>query len=264
MPLRFNAAGGTIIEKSIVQSLDRGLLVMDTLISGHVMSLGQIADAVQLPKSTTHRILTTLESRGYVGSDTNETGMYKIAIKGMWFTTARTRIHHHLENLRSLTGETVNFGTVVGSHIEYVDRVLSDHALRWGVDIGSRIQMHCSAMGKCVMAYRDDLVPMASELPRRTANTITDVVELKAQLDVIRHHGYSVENGEFIDGVVCIAAPVRDGSGEVIGAISVSGPAVRFTKDAALGYTSQIMDAAKKISSGIGYHMQFHEEDIYE
>ncbi|QSO50035.1 IclR family transcriptional regulator [Alicyclobacillus mengziensis] len=234
---------------------------MDTFIGRRHQSLGEVADAVQLPKSTTHRLLMTLESRGYITSVYGESGMYKIGLKGLWFTTARTRIHHQLEKLASLTGETVNLGAVTGTEIEYVDRVLSEHALRWGVDIGSRIPLHCSALGKCVLAYRDDLFPRLVELPRRTAKTITDSVELKAHLEVIRHRGYAFEDEEFIEGVLCIAAPVRDDHGEVMGAVSVSGPGVRFTKEIAIGFAEQVMTVAESVSYSIGYHIQSNEED---
>jgi DNA-binding IclR family transcriptional regulator len=234
---------------------------MDTFIGRRHQSLGEVADAVQLPKSTTHRLLMTLESRGYISSISGESGMYKIGLKGLWFTTARTRIHLQLEELRGLTGETVNLGAVTGMEIEYVDRVLSEHALRWGVDIGSRIPLHCSALGKCVLAYRTDLFPDVVDLPRRTAKTITDPVELKAHLEVIRHRGYAFEDEEFIEGVVCIAAPVRDDGGEVIGAVSVSGPCVRFTKEIAIGFAEQVMAIADSVSYSIGYNNQSMKED---
>lgn len=234
---------------------------MDTFISRRQLSLSEVADAVQLPKSTTHRLLMTLESRGYITSAPGETGTYRVGLKGFWFTTARTRIHQQLEKLRKLTGETVNFGAVTGHEIEYVDRVLSEHALRWGVDIGSRIPLHCSAMGKVVLAYRDDLFPEDTLLPRRTAKTITDPIELKAHLEVIRHRGYSFEDEEFIEGVICIAAPVKDEHSNVVGAVSVSGPSVRFTKGIALEFTDQIMAVADVISYSIGYQSQHTEED---
>lgn len=208
---------------------------------------------MSLPKSTTHRLLSTLEARGYVNVVNGETGMYKIGMKGLWFTARRSHIHQELEGLCRLTGETVNLGVVVGNEIEYVDRVLSEHALRWGVDIGSRIPMHCSALGKSVLAYREDLRPEEASLPRRTAKTITDPVELKAHLDVIRHHGYAFEDEEFIEGVVCLAAPVWDEHDEVVGAVSVSGPSVRFTRDIAMKFTAEITRVAQSVSASLGY-----------
>ena len=240
-------------ENTAVRSLDRGLQILDAFFQSEVQSLSQIANVVDLPKSTTHRLLMTLHSRGYVTTVVGESGMYQIGVKGMWFTSARNRIHRQLVALQTASGETANFGVVVGNEVEYVDRVISDHALRWGVDIGSRIQMHSSGMGKAILAFRDDLVPEDADFPKRTDRTISNIVELRAQLDVVRHHGFAIDDEEFIDGVRCIAAPVRDESSHVVGALSVSGPAVRFTRDVAHAFGPVLLDAAANVSTALGY-----------
>lgn len=240
-------------EHASVRSLDRGLQILDALISNREQSLSQIAGVVDLPKSTTHRLLMTLQSRGYVSAVSGETGVYRAGIKGMWFTSARNRIHQQLIALQTASGETANFGVIVGQEVEYVDRVISDHALRWGVDIGSRIPMHSSGLGKAILAFREDLVPDEMEFPKRTSRTISSMVELKAQLDVIRYHGYAFDDEEFIDGVLCVAAPVRDETSEVVAALSVSGPAVRFTKDVAQAFSGTLLQSARVVSAMLGY-----------
>ena len=240
-------------ENSLVRALDRGLLILDAFIANRVQSLSQIAQVVDIPKSTTHRLLMTLQSRGYVISVDGENGVYKLGVKGLWFTSARNRIHRQLQMLQTVTGETANFGAVTGNEVEYIDRVISDHALRWGVDIGSRIEMHCSGMGKAVLAYREDLVPGSATFPKRTGRSISDLVELRAQFAVIRHYGFAFDDEEFIDGVFCIAAPIRDETGLVIGAVSVSGPSVRFTREVAMSHGSRLLAAAKAISDALGH-----------
>lgn len=238
---------------SFVRSLDRGLFILDAFIANQTQTLAQIAGVVNLPKSTTHRLLMTLQSRGYVNAVAGESGMYRVGVKSLWFTSARNRIHRQLESLQLASGETANFGVVVGKEVEYIDRVISDQALRWGVDIGSRIPMHCSGMGKAILAYRADLQPEESELSKRTTRSISNLVELRAQLDVIRYHGFATDDEEFIGGVMCIAAPVRDETGEVVGALSVSGPSVRFTREAVLSFAPQLLEAASRVSGALGY-----------
>lgn len=237
-------------EGSLVRSLDRGLLILDALIANGVQSLGQISTAADLPKSTTHRLLMTLQARGYVVPVDGEPGSYRLGVKGTWFTSARKSIHHHLARLQAQTGETVNFGVVVGSEVEYVDRVLSDHALRWGVDIGSRVPLYCSGMGKAVLAYSQDVAQEQLAFVKKTRNTIADYESLQVQLEIIRDQGYAVDDEEFIDGVVCIAAPVRM-SGAIIGAVSISGPAVRFPVSVAVECTPLLQVAGEKISAAI-------------
>jgi DNA-binding IclR family transcriptional regulator len=238
---------------SIVRSLEKGLLILDSFIKNHIQSLNQISSNLDMPKSTTHRMLATLCSRGYIVGVHGENGVYKIGSKGLWFTSARTRVHELLEGLRKLTGETANVGVIVGNEIEFIDRAVSDYALRWGVDIGSRIETYCSGMGKAVLAYRPELVPNETAFVRKTGRTISSLVELRAQFEVIRFHGFAIDDEEFIAGVLCIASPIRDESGDVVGAISISGPKVRFTKDVALSFSNDLVRAAANVSKAFGF-----------
>ena len=89
----FRVAVEKTTEASSVRSLDRGLLILDALIANPVQSLSQISSAVEIPKSTTHRLLMTLQFRGYVNAVAGETGLYQVGVKGMWYTSARKRIH---------------------------------------------------------------------------------------------------------------------------------------------------------------------------
>ncbi len=251
--------GRPTAEGSLVRSLDRGLQILDALIAAGTQSLSHIANAAGLPRSTTHRLLMTLQSRGYVAGSDGESGMYRLGVKGMWLTSARNTIHGQLVQLQSLTGETVNFGAIVGKDVEYIDRVISDHALRWGVDIGSRIQMHCSGMGKAILAYREDLLPDQSKLMKRTDRTISDLSELRAQFEAIRHDGFAIDDEEFMDGVMCVAAPIRDETGKVIGAVSIAGPTVRFHREAAVACASSLIATAAGISGALGYVSEARE-----
>jgi len=248
---------GKSVEGALVRSLDRGLLILDALIATGVQSLGQISNVVDLPKSTTHRLLMTLQARGYVVPSEEVPGTYRLGVKGTWITSARWAIHQQLLRLQTQSGETVNFGVVVGDEVEYVDRVLSEHALRWGVDIGSRVPMYCSGMGKAVLAYREELVPEQPKFVQHTQSTVRDLAALRLQLKEIRSHGFAVDDEEFIEGVVCIAAPVRT-AGVVTGAVSISGPTVRFPVAVAVPLTPFLQEASARISAAISGELDAH------
>ena len=125
--------------------------------------------------------------------------------------------------------------------------------------MGSRIPTHCSAVGKVMLAFlpEERLVSIVKDkgLPRRTENTITDFEELKKHLQLIRKQGYALDDEENERGVKCVAAPIRDQSGEVIAAISISVPGIRIRTDTLLTtYKDQVTETAVNISKKLGYY----------
>ena len=118
-------------DRSLVQSLDRALSILDVLrLSDGGLTLGDVAARTGLPKSTTHRLLATLERRGLVARDA-DAGGYRLATKTFEPVGAGPRVRHVLEDLASSSGETANLGALIGNEVLYVDRADSPHALRW-------------------------------------------------------------------------------------------------------------------------------------
>lgn len=237
--------------KGTTRALDRGLALLDALIRKQPQTLSELARSCNLAKSTAYRLLLTLKARGFVkeGAD----GRYRTGHRSIWLTGASLPIQRELDRLRARTGETANLGILSGREIEYVARAVSAHALRWGVDIGSRVPCYCTAMGKAVMAFRPDVVYRPEELEARTPRTITDPFELRAQLELVRLRGYAIDDEEIIQGVFCIAVPVRDESGEVIGALSVAGPSVRWDRSTAVKHVEAIKAAGEAVSRLLGH-----------
>lgn len=228
-----------------LRALERGLQLLDYLIRVKESRLNRIAEETGLPASTAHRLLQALENHGYVISEDH--GLYRLGIKGQWFTAAREPIRQVLEELRRQSGETANFAMLVRDEMEYVERAVSDHALSFVVSIGERIPLNCSALGKAILAYRPELLE-AMVMERRTPHSIVDPVELHADLDVARHRGFTVDNEEYFEGVYCVAVPVFAGTGAPVGGVSVSGPTVRFGKDQAFALAADLKVAGERIS----------------
>ncbi len=228
-----------------LRALERGLQMLDYLIRVKEGRLHRIAEETKLPPSTAHRLLQALENHGYVVSEDH--GLYRLGVKGLWFTSAREPIRQVLEELRRQSGETANFAMLVRDEMEYVERAVSDHALSFVVSIGERIPLNCSALGKAILAYRPELLE-GIVMERRTAHSIMDPVELHADLEVARHRGFTVDNEEYFEGVFCVAVPVFDRAGAAVGGVSISGPTVRFSKDQAFMQASVLKAAGERVS----------------
>jgi DNA-binding IclR family transcriptional regulator len=242
-------------ENGVVQSLDRALSILDAIgFSDQELSLADVSARVGLAKSTTHRLLNTLELRGFV-SRNPITGQYRPGMKTLRSLGPGPHIHRVLEEVALRSGETANLGALVGSEILYVDRADSPHALRWQLGVGERVPCHASGLGKAVLAFMqpeavERLLPGALE--PRTDATITDRRALKAELEAVRRRGYAVDNEEFMEGVRCVAVPVRRAGGEVAAAISIAGPAFRLTRDRDEAQAAELRRAADEVSQLLG------------
>ena len=237
-------------DRPVVQSLDRALSILDVLrLSDGDLALGDVAARTGLPKSTTHRLLSTLERRLLVSRDP-VAGTYRLATKTFAPVGAGPGARGILEELASRCGETANLGALIGGEVLYVDRAESPHALRWQLGVGSRVPAYCSGMGKTILAF---LPPgeAARRLPRRleplTPDTITDRAALLKNLALTRRRGFAMDNEEFMQGVRCVAVPVRGPAGDVGHAISLAGPAFRLTRNVAEAQVAALRRAAAQM-----------------
>lgn len=249
-----NAAPVGVLTKvlSIFELLDR---------SPYGLQLRYISEQTKLNKSTAYRFLAHLERVGYLVRDS--TGAYllgpRLAHLGSGSTyqsTIRKISRPVLEELWRESGETVNLGVLVGREILYLDVIVSPHNFRLVSQIGMRRQLHCTGLGKAVLAwqpadFRDEL--LGAKLEKLTSHTITRPSELVAELGRIQRLGYAVDNEEVELGARCVAAPVLDSSGYVAAGISVSGPTIRMSRARTAEIAGAVKRAALKISRCLGY-----------
>jgi IclR family acetate operon transcriptional repressor len=230
------------------------------------LSLGALAEAVGLPKGTTHRLLASLIYFNYVQQDPVSRGYrlgFKLVTLGNYLLDQidlRRVARPHLLELAQRTGETANITVLDRDKALYIDKIQlsSSSGLHMVSRIGYRAPLHCSAMGKVLLAHQPDAevdrIIASRGLPRHTAKTITDSAVLKAHLETIRTEGYALDDEEHSDGVRCVAAPIRDMGGEIVAAISVSAPAVRVTRTVARQSMRPLVVAtADRIANQLGY-----------
>ena len=216
-------------------------------------------------KSTVFRFLHSLKALGYVRQDA-ESGHYSLTLRLFEMGMA---VHDRLElwreaqsvvrEIAEATGETVHLATMDDDSLVYVDKVESRRTLRVSMAsrVGKSIPTYCTALGKTLLAHfsRDRVTTLLKKekMVRLTRRTITTRPELDRELAAIRRAGYAVDNEEHEVGVRCVAAPVRDSNGAVIAAVSISVPTVRLGEGALPRYGETVMQAARKISSRLGY-----------
>jgi IclR family acetate operon transcriptional repressor len=222
-----------------VQSLTRGLSILEALATAEAgISLTDIAHRVDLPPSTTHRLLSTLEKMGYV-YQSEELGHWYVGLQaftvGSGFLANRDFVgqsHVYMRRLMEQSGETANLAILDGTEAVFVAQVQCREMMRILVKLGSRVPLHASGVGKAIFAAlpdeQIDAILKVKGLPRITGNTIVAPETMWAALKVIRHRGYSFDDEEHAPGTRCVAATIYDEHAEPLGAISLAGPSSRL------------------------------------
>ncbi len=219
-----------------VQSVERALDLLDLLAAaGAPQGLSQLAASSGLPLPTIHRLMRTLTQRGYVHRESSR--RYTLGPQLVRLGEAANRAFGvwalpSLRKVVELTGETANLGIMDGDAVVYVAHVPGAHSMRMFTEPGRRVMLHSTGVGKALLAQLSTAsvrtIVSRTGMPAMTAQTITDVDELLAELSRIRDNGYALDNGEQEVGVRCIAVPVLRAPSLM--ALSVSGPQARLTE----------------------------------
>jgi IclR family KDG regulon transcriptional repressor len=245
--------------RTVLKALD----VLECLASaGQPLTAQEVAHGCGLSRTTAHRLLTTLLTRGYVASPRE--GHYRL---GASLLRLSHRLLAELElpalakpELREICrrcNETAYLAVLDGGEILYLDRVESSQSVRLRSNVGTRGLLHCTSLGKVMLAFlppEERAVRLAAlALTPRTTRTITDRAVLAAHLDEVRRQGYALDDIENEDGIRCLSAPIFGHDGQVCAAVSVSGPAFRLPVERLLGFAPVVIGAAAAVSARLGY-----------
>ncbi|MGI6285052.1 IclR family transcriptional regulator [Neomoorella humiferrea] len=247
-----------------VQSIERALDILEVFsYSSPELGLVEISKKVGLSKGTTYRIVYTLMKRGYISQE-NQSGKYRLGPKTFEIGSVvmsqmeiRKVAHPYLEELRDITGETVHLVIQDKGEVLYLDKVDSTRAIRMNSFIGQRLPMHCTAVGKVLLAELPEIevnyICNMKGMTRSTSKTITNLDMLKRHLKIVKEQGYALDDEENEEGLRCIAAPIRDCNGKVIAAISISAPVMRLNNDRIPEMVKAVQTTAERISYQMGY-----------
>jgi len=249
-----------------VRVIDRALSVLEVLADkGQPLSLVRLSKSLDLPKSTTMRLLMVLEGHRFVQKSA-ESGLYRLGLKlfelgskavAQFDLTERAR--PYLERLVSGTGETAYLSVLDGGEALVLERVESSRAVRVPTSVGWRHPAHSTAVGKVLLAFTQESKLTAvlgkGRLQRYTRKTITSISRLREELQRVRERGFALDDEETEDGLRCIAAAVREHTGQTIAALGIIGPAYRIPDDGVATLAATVISAADKLSAELGYRV---------
>jgi IclR family transcriptional regulator, KDG regulon repressor len=248
----------------IINSIDRTLQILQ-LFSPQKPEWGisEISKELNLYKSCIHNTLYTLLNRGFLVQNPNN-DKYRLSIKFFELGSIvfgdidlRKIAHPYLEEISREFNETVHMGILSDGEVISVEQEKSNQSLQNQVFIGKRAPLHCTGVGKAILAFlsQEEIEKIIQDkgLKGFTENTIVDFNRLQDELAEIRKKGYAIDNMEHELGVRCIAAPIRDYQGKVIASLSVSGPAFRIKDERIPLIKDKVIKCCNKISQKMGY-----------
>ncbi len=244
-----------------IQSLARGLKILELMgTSSDGVSVTELADRLGIDKSSVSRLVRTLANYGFAEQDAvsrrYHLGPQLVRLSRSLLTRMplRDAAKPFLRELVERTGECAHLAILAQGQALYIDQVESPASLRVTTGVGTLAPLHCTALGKCLLAFGDH-VPLPEKLPRFTPRTITDADTLRAHLEQIRRQGYAVDDEEYDYGVRCVAAPIYDYRNKVVGALGISGPAGRMS----LEQTSEVGFVVQKVAEQLSDRMSFKQ-----
>jgi DNA-binding IclR family transcriptional regulator len=244
------------------QAVDRAArLLAEVVHSADPMTFTGLSAATGLAKSTTSRLLLALERNGLVRRDDH--GRFlpgEMFVSFAWRGGAEAGLvavaQPFLEKLGKATGETVNLGVASNGSVTQIAQVDSTYMIGGTNWVGLAVPLHCSALGKVLLAFGAAQLTPGSRLEQSTPKTITTEAGLKADLAAVRARGYAVTDEELEPGLIAIAAPVYGLDGAVVAAVSVSAPTARLTPERANAVVERLVEEAAGLSAVLGYRQR--------
>lgn len=245
-----------------LQSVARAIRALELIAEAGELGVTELGRLLDVHKATASRLVTTLAQRGLVERDPVSEkyrlgfGLIRLAGAAMAGLDLVRTAHPILDDLAERTRETVNLGVLSGDAVVYVDQISGTRAIVSVSWVGRRTPLHCTSNGKALLAYlpaaeRDRL--LKGPLERLTPTTIVDIDALLKQLGEVRLRGYAQTLEELEMGLNAVAAPVRQADGEVVAALSVSGPAFRMRPLDLPRIARLTVEAANSVSRRLGY-----------
>jgi IclR family transcriptional regulator, KDG regulon repressor len=246
-----------------IQSITRALDILEVLATQKDgLGITAIAKKAGLSKSTAHRIAATLAERGYVEHDLS--GNYRLGLKYIEISSyyinsleLQTEARPYLWELTSQLGLTAHLGILDAHEVVYVEKLDVFPSVRLYSQIGFRVPAYCSSLGKSLLSglSSDELEAVMAHCPfeRFTERTITDLKELKKPLRQVRAQGWAMDDEEHDPGHRCVGAPIFDYRGDVIAAVSASGPVAVLNDERLPGVIEKVKSCGMQISQRLGY-----------
>jgi DNA-binding IclR family transcriptional regulator len=246
-----------------IRSVERSVRILERIVNEDEGGVNELARALDYSPSTVHAHLATLHDLGYL---VTVDGEYAVSNRFLQFARhAQSRIEGldviraNVRRLADETGESAQFMIEEHGRGIYVERAEGERGAPNDTSLGKPRYLHMCASGKAILAHlpRERVTEIVDRwgLPAQTARTITDEETLFAELDAIRDEGVATNEGETVDGLTAVGAPIRSADGRVIGSISVSGPAHRISSNGEIRerYRDELIGAVEDVALNLKY-----------
>lgn len=252
---------------SHVGSVARALELVEVLAEvNREISITELSKRLGWPKSTTYGLLSTLRDYRYVDQSA-VTGRYKLGVRFFEVGSIVSRswdIHtaalRHMRLLNAKLGEMVQLATEDNGEVLYIEKIDSSHMLRIVSEVGGRQPMHCTGLGKALLAYRSpaevSYIIARKGMEQMTPRTIITLYELEKELEKVRRQGYALDDREVMEGLRCVAAPIFISGGKVKYAVSISGLYGNMQGEKLDLIVAMVKECAANISHAMGYRPQ--------
>lgn len=260
--LKDKKSGEKATEFQLTSGVVRTIAILETLSHYQHINLENLAKETKLPKATLLRFLSTLVSLGYVYRDPSD--LYSLTLK--LFSLGSHGLEHIdfislanpvAQRLCTSLGETVHMGVLEGKQAVYVLKKESSFTIRMYSRVGKTIPLYCTAIGKVLLSDMSEreLLRYLAKVPLKpfTPNTLKDEQALRNELQLIRSQGWADDDEEHEVGTLCIGAPIRDYTGRVIAAMSVSWPMFRFDPEDKKHIVASILTECNNLSRLLGW-----------
>ena len=244
-----------------MSSIIRSVQAMDLLARKGPLGVRAVAQQLNLPLGSVHRMLLDLAEAGV--ADRTPSGEWELSFRLLEITGLQLEridlprlCRPFAEQIAEATRETVNVNALSGLNGVCIDKVRGNEGMQLDWRIGTSSPLHCGGSAKAILAYMSAAeIERVAEgpLPGFTAHTITDPAALKAELAHIRQRGYAIDAEEIVLGIMCVGMPIFDRAGRPVGAISISGPSHKEPGASVQPLVDMLSNACGQVSRSLGY-----------
>jgi IclR family acetate operon transcriptional repressor len=251
----------TALETPSIQSLDRGLFILEAVArSADPVPLGHLTELLGIDRSSVFRLANTLRRRGFLANPNGRKdyilgpSIWRLSRKYDWSRTLITFCHEQLKALATMTGETTHVAIREGKQAFFIDHhANTNQIIVVSGQTGEFVPLYCTAHGKALLADYGvaELKAIFGTAPLEayTPRTIVSLPQLAKACARIKADGYALDEAEYVDGVRCLAAPIRDKDGVIVASIGISAPLSRFPRERYPVCARQVCDIAAEISA---------------
>ena len=243
-----------------IQSLDRGLVILEAVAkAGDPVPLGQLTDLLGIDRSSAFRLANTLKRRGFLANPGGRKdyilgpSIWRLSRQYDWSNMLIGICDQHLKLLASKTNETAHLAVREGKQALFIDHASINHMIAVTGQTGELVPLHCTAHGKALLAdfgiAELKVLFGSAPLQPRTPRSVVSLEQLAKACAEIKVQGFATDDGEFQEGIRCVAAPIRDKDGRIIGSLGISAPLTRFPKERYHVCALQVSKVARQVSA---------------